>query len=45
MAVGDLFLLSSFLFVALVVLVWLAKPVGTAGGRRWRRALASREAL
>ena len=30
MAVGDLFLLSSFLFVALVVLVWLAKPVGAA---------------
>jgi hypothetical protein len=30
MAVGDLFLLSSFLFVALMLLVWLAKPVGTA---------------
>jgi DHA2 family multidrug resistance protein len=28
MAVGDLFLLSSFLFVALMLLVWLAKPVG-----------------
>jgi DHA2 family multidrug resistance protein len=30
MAVGDLFLLSAFLFVTLLALVWLAKPVGPA---------------